>query len=195
MAAGQNHRKLRKFLAAFLGLLILRGLDLWITYLYTPDLAGEWNPLVSHLNARWLGMILTQLLLLAIIGVPMFFYCMAEREPISERDLKFNEFVYYFFFRKRRREKGELFSRPQNRRGVLIFNGFVLMWAAIGVSLFAIVHNSLLLMRLAWYERFVFTHAIAYFVTIFVGIAIVTVYGYFVREYLLYRRHSPAVKP
>jgi hypothetical protein len=106
-----------RFLAAVAGIFLLRATDLILTFLYTPDLKGEWNPLVARFDAAWTGMMLAQAGIIAVIAVPMYFYFVASTMPITEPGLRYNEWVYYYFFRTRPRGLKRIFVRPRNGKG------------------------------------------------------------------------------
>jgi hypothetical protein len=177
-----------KFIAALAAIVLLRSLDLFLTFLYIPDLDREWNPVVAFLNGDWTHMILVQIIVIAVISVPLYGYFTFSRTRIDEPGLGYNQFVYFYFFMTRPRGLKRLFAMPKNFKGTLIFNGFVLMWAVIGVSLFAIVHNMLLLCGFHPYERFVIAHTTPYIITAYLVIAAVPVYTFFLREYAAYRK-------
>jgi hypothetical protein len=177
-----------KFAAAMAALVLLRSLDLFLTFLYTPTLAGEWNPVVSRFNSAWTGMILVQVAVIAAVSVPMYCYFTFPKTLVDEPGLGYNQFVYFYFFKTRPQGLKRFLIRPRNFKGVMVFNGFALMWAIAGVSLFAIAHSLLLLNRCFPYERFIVAHAVPYFLTAYLIIAAVPVYAFFLREYADYRR-------
>lgn len=177
-----------KFIAALAALVLLRALDLFLTYLYIPDLDREWNPVVANLGGDWTHMILVQVAVIAVISVPLYGYFTFARTRIDEPGLGYNQFVYFYFFWKRPQGFKRIAVIPRNFRGIMIFNGFVLLWAVGGVSLFAIAHNLLLLRGFRPYVRFVTAHMTPYIVTAYLVIAAVPVYTFFLREYAAYRR-------
>jgi hypothetical protein len=127
---------------------------------------------------------------LCLIAVLMWFYFKYERIDVPVKGLSYSQFVYYCFYGKLEKGLKTVFSLPRNVRGMLIFNGFILMELAIGVSVFAIAHNLMLLSGFAPYERFVFLHGTAYFASVFLGMAAAGTYGYFIASYLAYRRRA-----
>ena len=181
-----------KFIAALAAIILLRSLDLFLTFLYTPTLAGEWNPVVARFNGAWTGMILVQVVIIAVISVPMYCYFTFTKTRIDEPGLGYSQFVHFYFFQTKPQGLKGLSVKPRNPRGLLIFNGFVLMWAVAGVSLFAIVHNLLLLRGFHPYERFVIAHTTPYIITAYLVIAAVPVYAFFLREFAAYRKRTAA---
>lgn len=171
-------------------LLLLRAADLVITFIYTPDFGMEWNPVVSRFSAAWTGMILTQILILSVIAVLLYFYFTYQRTPIPA-GLSYNDFVYMYFFGKLNKGIKKLFSIPRNWRGVLALNGFVLASVAIWISAFAVAHNSLMMYKPGTYGAFVNRHYNAYFPAVFLGMAAIATYGFLFREYRRYKKGEP----
>ena len=83
-------------------ILFLRSLDLFITFHYTPDLKGEWNPLVSFFGMSWTGFLLIQLCIVAFISLLMVFYFNRKPAAIDQTGLSFYDFAYVYFFGKLR---------------------------------------------------------------------------------------------
>ena len=57
----------KHYITAITYILLLRILDLGLTFIYTPDLRYEWNPVVSVFNYSWIGMLITQVLIICLI--------------------------------------------------------------------------------------------------------------------------------
>jgi hypothetical protein len=166
----------------------LRFLDLYITYLYTPDLEHEWNPLVSVFGVSWTGFIFVQLLIVAFVSLMMFFYFTREHVTIKENNLNFYDFIYVYFFGKLRPWPGRIFTVPNNYKRHLVFNGFLFMFLTMIISIFAITHNLLLMAEVYAYVSFVSEHYRSYIPICFILVTAFSVYFFFGREYLRYRR-------
>jgi hypothetical protein len=168
----------------------LRALDLTITYAYTPDLSGEWNPVVSFLGGSWTGLIAAQLAILGLVAVSAYFYF--ARPPLAPMPpkLSFRDFTYVYFFGTLHGWPKRLYALPRNWRQILASHGFVLTVAALLVSAFAIVHNALLVWRWRPYETFVLARHGLYFPSVFVLAALAPYVYFFAREYRRYRERA-----
>jgi hypothetical protein len=176
-----------RFLLALLFIVILRALDLFITFRFTPNLAAEINPVVSVFGASWVGLIAFQILLVAFIAFLMHRYFTRETPAIADKNLSYYNFVYVYFFGKLQPWPKRFFSFPKNFKRHLALNGFLLMILAIGISLFAIVHNLLLLARVEWYAQFVIDHFKVYFPVVFIVAAVGAFNLFCVIEYRKYK--------
>jgi hypothetical protein len=176
------------------GIFLLRVSDLFITFLYTPDLASEWNPLVSLFGASWPAFIAVQLLIVAFAFFLMFFYFSRTPTVTDLKDLSFNDFIYVYFFGKLRPWPQRIFSRPTDVRRHLVFNGFFFMLTITLVSMYAIINNLLLLSKVELYCHFIARHYATCFPAVFIGAAVFSVYLFFGIEYARYKktqRHNP----
>ncbi|MCK4904455.1 MAG: hypothetical protein KAS35_07160, partial [Candidatus Marinimicrobia bacterium] len=68
-----------------------------MTFIYTPNLRYEWNPVVSVFNYSWMGMLITQILIIGFILAVMSFYFFKKPLINLPNDLSFNEYIYYYF--------------------------------------------------------------------------------------------------
>ena len=102
-----------------MGIILLRFLDLYITYLYTPDLRSEWNPLISIFGVSWLGFIFTQILIVAFVSLLMFFYFNRTSTEIDQKGLSFNDFIYVYFFGKLRPWPGRSYQHTDQFKETL----------------------------------------------------------------------------
>jgi hypothetical protein len=180
----------KQFILSVTAIIVLRFTDLYITYLYTPDLASEWNPLIRLLGATWNGFIFTQFILLAFVIFLMVFYFNRRPVVIDIKDLLLHDFVYVYFFGKLRSWPQRLFSGvvPMHLKRHLIFNGFIFMSIAIIISIFAIIHNILLITNVTGYIAFVRNHYSIYFPACFMCAVIFSVYLFFLIEFRRYRK-------
>jgi hypothetical protein len=178
----------KAYISVIFTILILRFLDLFITFRYTPDLKGEWNPLVSLLGISWVGFLLIQLSIVIFVSFMMFFYFKRKPVIVAQTGLSYYDFIYVYFFGKLRPWPQRMFSFPTNIGRHLVFNGFVFMCIAIVVSVFAIAHNVLLILRNGVYEKFVANYYSIYFPSCFVIITIASVYAFFTIEYVSYTK-------
>lgn len=177
-----------KFILIFLLIVLLRGLDLFSTYVHTPKLTHEWNPLVSVLGASWLGLILVQAVLVLLIGVLMYFYFSRKTFLVFPPGLTLNDYIYYFFYEKPKTNKIKLIEIPKSGRRLLEFNGYVFMLVGISVSLFAITNNMLIIFKANFYMDFIFFFGDLFFPLLYACITIFSIFGFFFHEYHGYKK-------
>src|SRR5665811_850248 len=92
-----NSHQIVLYCSVILLILVLRIVDLLITYHYTPDLSFEFNPLVSVFGAKWLAFIALQLIIVTFISYVMHFFFFKEQNVIDKNDLSLFDFFYYYF--------------------------------------------------------------------------------------------------
>lgn len=169
-------------------IILLRLLDLGLTFIYTPELHNEWNPVVSIFGYSWLGMLVTQILLISFIIFVMSFYFYKEPIVNPPYDLNFKEYIYYYFHNKKRTTKKKWL--PFNRRSlerVLAYNGFILMTLSISVSYLAIINNLLIIRNVRAYSYFIYRYSDVFFPLLLVTLAISSFYLFFFMEYKTYK--------
>ena len=176
----------RKFYYMILVLFILRALDLFLTYLYIPNLSKEYNPIVSIFGASWFDFISIQLLLLMIIAFFTYFYFHYPSVKVTEKNLNFTDFIYCFFYGKPKPWPQRMFSSPKNFTPHMIFNGFMFASSSIFVSLFAIINNYLLIQNSVWYTQFLIKNYRLFFPVIFLLSIICSFLLFFKRQYSKY---------
>lgn len=181
-------RRWKSYIRLILAILMLRFLDLYVTYHYTPNLKEEWNPLITRFNVSWPGFILIQILIVFFVFFLMFFYFSRQTIIVTLKNLPFYDFMYVYFFDKLKKWPDRIFKFPIHFRRHFVFMGFVFMVVTILISGFAIVHNLLLINNVTSYIRFVSKHYSLYFPMFFIIITIFSVYLFFTIEYLNYRK-------
>lgn len=182
----------KSYIRAVITIILLRAADLYITYLYTPDLGSEWNPLVSIFGLTWYGFIATQIGIIIFISILMFFYFNRKPPKIDQSNLSLNDFSYVYFYGKMHPWRRRVFTVPRHYRRHLAFNGFLFMAITIGISTFAIVHNILLISGNSLYTSFVDKYHEAYFPLTFTFTLIVALYLFFAKEFDVYKKSNPA---
>jgi len=180
--------QLRNYMATILIIVLLRATDLYLTWLYTPDLSHEYNPVVSMLGHSWAGMIGTQIVFIVIIALFAQYFFLKPRRIVRAPGLSFVDFIYFFFFHELKPWRQRFFSKVKDKNAHLQFNGFMFCSVAILISLFAIVNNSLLLFEINWYEQFLVTHYVLYFPLVFVTIAVVSFFIFCIDQYRKYAK-------
>lgn len=169
-------------------LILLRLFDLGLTFFYTPELRYEWNPIVSIFGYSWLGMLLTQILLIGIIIFVMSFYF--SKKPLTNppSDLSFNDYIYYYFYNKRRAKQRKWLD--MNRRSpdrVLAYIGFLLMALSLSVSYFAVINNILVIKNVMFYSYFVYKYGHIFYPSLLAILTLFSFYLFFIIEYRGYK--------
>ena len=176
----------KRYLETAAWVVLLRITDLLLTRIYTPNLASEWNPIVSRLGASWPGFIAVQILITGTVIILGWFYFYGKRPEVNLKGLNFSDFVYCFFYGKLKPWPRRLFSLPRNAGPHLIFNGFVLIAVSIGISLFAIANNLLLIFDADWYWRFLEKSHNLFFPVVILLIVYAAAMAFFWKEYCGY---------
>lgn len=179
-------KKKNKYLLALASIVILRVLDLYTTFIYTPQLKYEWNPLVRIFGFTWGGVIASQVILVLLIAALMYFYF--ERKPVKglPKNLSFIDFMDRYFGEKRNGWLTRVFGIPKNLKKVLVFNGFVFMALAIGVSAFAILNNLLIISSVPAYLDFMAQFQNIFYPCVFLAAGLFSFRLFFMIEYRSY---------
>jgi hypothetical protein len=153
--------KILKFLIILLWILFSKSYDAYCTYLHTPNLSKEANPLVSVLGLNWFW-------LLIVIGSLTIYTCytlsLISFKPIKlyplEKGYSFSNFIAYMYFGKKSSWLSILYRIPpiRNKRfhytfgnifvRYLVFAGIVstVMWLLINNSeYYREIHNHLVI--------------------------------------------------
>ena len=153
--------KTLKFLIILLWILFSKSYDAYCTYLHTPDLSKEANPLVSVLGLNWFW-------LLIVIGSLTIYTCytlsLISFKPIKlyplEKGYSFSNFIPYMYFGKKSSWLAIIYRVPpiRNKRfhytfgnilvRYLVFAGIVstVMWLLINNSeAYRVIHNHLVI--------------------------------------------------
>jgi len=169
-------------------ILLLRTVDLFLTWIYTPNLEREWNPIISFLGISWPGFILSQVFVFSFVTGVMYFYFRKPSIVSAPPGLSFNDFIYYYFFGELRPWRRRFLSLPRNFRPHLVFNGFLLMAMTLIISSFAIMNNLLLIAGVESYVLFLGAHYRVFFPAFFIGTGLVCMNLFFIMEFVQYRR-------
>lgn len=187
-------RKKRQYLLTALFIVALRIVDLLTTYIYTPRLCCEWNPIVRIFGASWGGLIFSQEVVVGLICAMMYFYFSRRQAYEIPAGLSFGNFIR-FYYNRSEGSGGEaeslpkrFFGVPKNWHRILVFNGFIFMALAISVSIFAILNNLLIIFAVPFYLDFMAEFQLIFHPLMLVCFAAASVYLFFSLEYRLYRR-------
>ena len=179
----------KQYITAITYILLLRIADLGLTFIYTPNLKYEWNPLVSVFNYSWIGMLITQVFIVCLIIAVMSFYFFKKPLINLPDDLSFNDYIYYYFHNEKRTKKRK-YLKPtrQTLNRVLAYNGFILMTLAISISYLAIINNLMVINKVRSYSNFIGQYGNPFFLSILIIMAILSFILFFTIEYKSYRR-------
>ena len=179
----------KHYITAITYILLLRILDLGLTFIYTPDLRYEWNPVVSVFNYSWIGMLITQVLIICLILTVMSFYFF--KKPIINlpNDLSFKDYIYFYFHNEKKSKKRK-YLKPtrQTLERVLAYNGFILMTLAISISYLAIINNIMVIRKVRAYSNFIVQYGNVFYISVLVVMAILSFMLFFTIEYRSYRK-------
>ena len=179
----------KHYITAITYIFLLRFMDLGLTFIYSPDLRYEWNPIVSVFNYSWIGLLVTQIFIVIIILAVMSFYFF--KKPIINLpdDLSFRDYIYFYFHNEKKTKKRQ-YLKPtrQTLDRVLAYNGFILMTLAISVSYLAIINNIMVIRNVRVYSNFISDHGNVFYISVLVIMAILSFLLFFTLEYRSYRR-------
>lgn len=177
---------MKKFCLILLILLVLRAMDLFLTYLYIPDLQAEYNPLVALWGLSWNGFLAAQGAIFIVIAFFAYQYAFLPPVVVSEEKLKFHDFVYSYFNGHLKPWPDRIHPIPKSVRPHLIFNGFIFASAAMLVSLFAIINNTLLLLGIPAYVHFIENHYRTFIPLMFTACVLASFFLFFIWRYRAY---------
>jgi hypothetical protein len=127
---------MKKFIKLSALLVLTRAADLYTTYLSTPDLKYEFNPLVSKLGLGWTGLILAQIAFLVFIIYALWVYCFKNVETLSIKEgLSLKEFVSLFYFGNTTSFSKIFYKLPTNKDSLLYSVGYVATYSLIIISI------------------------------------------------------------
>ena len=105
---------MKKFISLSILLILSRVADAQTTYLYTPDLKYEANPLVHFLKFNWTGLIISEIVLLAILIYAFWVYCFktVRTEPF-DNSTSWQQFISLFNFGNKKNLENFFINYPQ----------------------------------------------------------------------------------
>lgn len=187
--------KLRFVLFSLL-LLFARGCDFYSTSLWffqPGGMAGETNPLTRFLGVGWNGLIVVNVLVVALVLGFYYYYCFHYRTRlVSTQPRNFREYASALYFGRNDRFGQVLYKHPNDKSVMAAHFGYVLVRVIIVGSFLATIHNLCQYYQLPFYDQF----------RTFVGRPLYVIYGlivlalvgfgmrFFQREYQSYLRAS-----
>ncbi|UCE25452.1 MAG: hypothetical protein JSU74_05240 [Candidatus Zixiibacteriota bacterium] len=178
----------REFALLTVLLCVTRLSDLFATFLVTPNLARETNPLVSVLGQGWAWLIGVQVVLVSII-VLLNYYSLfkSKTEYPSEEGLSFQRFATRYYLGREQHWVNLIFRLPYRWNVFVKVFGYTLPRVLIVVGLLVSV-SSLLLSVSPTYANYYLP--LPAFYAVFFAIALLIYYRFFQTEYVAYRRRS-----
>ena len=139
----RKHRS-REFWFFSLALIVLRLADVGITYVVTPDLRWEINPLVSVAGFGWLALIIANVVGVSLVLVLLYFSQLqlpAWQTPGPGYSQK--EFVSHYLFGDRHSFRKIYYVVPHNKAALVHFSAYVFIRVLTAWSFCVVVHNLL----------------------------------------------------
>lgn len=145
-----QHVKRKKFyllMGLYLLLVILDGL---LTYLHTPDLALEGNPLVANLGLGWMALFIANVTVIALVGASSYYTFFKYQTTVAKADNR-REYLSQLFFGRPDKFLWTLYKFPQNRR---------FSWAMFGYGIIhgLIVSRAILVLEWAFHLPPAYNH-------------------------------------
>ena len=137
-----NHSK-KKILFCFFVILnlIVSITDLFLTYIGTPDLSSEANPLVFVFGFGWKSLIISSIIFFVVI-VTLLYYAIFRFKRIVIQCEGFKQYMSLLFFNRPDKFIWIFYKFPKNKIGLSYFGasfGYVLALLIPIVKLFAII--------------------------------------------------------
>ena len=137
-------------------LIFLRMLDAYLTYIITPDLSFEANPLIVWAKQGW-EMVFFANVFVVMISILLLYF--SKRFPPNsyptEKDYSFKEFVSHYLYNDKFSFHKIYFFVPKNKKTILNFCGYLFPRVFIFWSIIIIIHN-LGIIYSASYQFFLF---------------------------------------
>lgn len=142
--------KLIIFITVSLWIIITRIYDAYETYLFTPDLHKEINPLVKYLHFGWTGLLLAITLLVVYIIISFYTFLFDKSVTLpKESGLSFSAFFTTWYFGKKEKWYKAFYKFPDIKR-VHYFAG-IFFASSISVAGFCTTLMWILINYTSWY--------------------------------------------
>ncbi|MFN3490720.1 MAG: hypothetical protein ACK40V_00720 [Anaerolineales bacterium] len=137
-----------EFIILTLSLLITRGIDARLTYLITPDLSREQNPLVKFFGMGWEGML--GIGVIVILAMIYFLYWTVYKNVDNFPTIKMTLTEYQKFYFDTKNNPN--YKTNQGLKILAYVFSYSLPRATIIWGLFIILHNSLVYFEVPFYQ-------------------------------------------
>ena len=167
-------------------LLITRCCDIAATYIITPSLDRETNPIVSILGQGWKAVIILQLILVSVVIILNYFSLFRIKNSYpSQKGYSYKEFITYYYFGEKRSLISLAYKFPKNKSLLIKALGYVLPRSLIAISLFISLSSTLLIVS-SDYQKF-YAVARPYYYLVLIAIVCLFYILFFKREYAVYQ--------
>lgn len=166
-----------KFISITLLLLLGRGCDFYSTQLWFFEpggMAGETNPLTRFLGVGWTGLIIVNVIIVALILACYYYYVFHYRPVVmTNKPEKLLDFASQLYFNEKGKFYKIFYTMPVNKKMVVAHLGFIMVWFAIIGSFVATLHNLCQYYNVPFYNTY----------RDIVGRPLWVIYGFFVLSY------------
>lgn len=107
-------RKVVKFGIVTFLTIVVSIFDNLFTYIGSPDLSREANPLVSTLRFNWTGLLVSNIIILILVII-LYYYSYIKFEPVTIRCNNFREYYSMLYFNEPNRFKETFYKLPKNK--------------------------------------------------------------------------------
>ena len=168
-------------------LIMTRFWDITSTYIISPNLEKETNPIVSIFGQGWVSIIIIQIILISVIII-FNYYSLFKINIIhpSNKGYKFIDFLTYFYFGEKQNPIKLLYKLPKNKIILVNMLGYVLPRTLIVVSVVISLSSTFLIFSSS-YAKF-YSVARPYYYIVLVLIALFFYILFFRREYNIYQK-------
>ncbi len=176
----------REFVLLTVLLCATRISDMVTTYLVTPDLARETNPMASMLDQGWASVIGVQVVLVSAI-VALNYYSLFKSQPAhpSQAGLSFGQFATRYYLGRERHWMNLIFRLPHRWSVFVRAFGYTLPRALIVIGLMVTLSSALLSVSQAYADSY---PPLYVFYVVIVCVALFFYYRFFRIEYDSYRK-------
>jgi uncharacterized membrane protein len=164
---------MKKFISLSTLLILTRLADAQTTYLYTPDLKREANPLVSLFGFGWTGSIIVQIIGLTFCIYALWVYIFKTVQlPAFDKNISLTKFIGLFHFRDTRSFLKMFYRLPTNKNSLLYSIGYIFTYTLIIFSTIVSCSTTFLILSKS-YRNFYSAYSIPVFLYTFALILIV----------------------
>ncbi len=168
-------------------LLITRCWDITATYIITPNLEKETNPIVSIFGQGWTTVIIFQIILVSAVIILNYYSLFKTRDSYpSQKGYAFKDFMTYYYFSEKRSLIKMLYKFPKNKSVLIKALGYILPRSLIVISVFISLSSTLLIVS-SDYQKF-YAVAKPYYYVVLIAIVCLFYILFFRKEYTIYQK-------
>lgn len=168
-------------------LLITRCWDITATYIITPNLEKETNPIVSIFGQGWMTVIIFQIILVSVVIILNYYSLFKIKDSYpSQKGYSFKHFITYYYFGEKRNLIKMLYKFPENKSVLIKALGYILPRSLIVISVFISLSSTLLIVN-SDYQKF-YAVAKPYYYVVLIAIVCLFYILFFKKEYTIYQK-------